>query len=448
MNRSVYLLVTLVAAAAAIFAANVAWADLTTLGVHGAVGLASFAALAILSEAQAIDFSVGPGGRYARSSIAFLPLLACTIVFPKAGAISAAIAVLVFEEFSSDNRAPWKFAFNLSQGVLSVGFAATVYEALGGTHAPAPGTTLHLGVIPFTGLVVTFVFTNVIAVAAFLALRQKQDFREIAHKLVSSGGNTLLGLLASPIAVFAAILYKEFYVAGLVLITLPLLLVRYSYLSKVQLEQANRDLLTVLVKAIETRDPYTSGHSVRVSRLARTIANDLDLPRRKVIEIETAGLLHDIGKIDAVYAPLINKSAALSETERAEIRTHATKGADLLQSLASLGEEVINGVRHHHERFNGTGYPDGLAGKSIPIAARIIAVCDAVDAMLSDRPYRPALTFKETQHELRRCAGSQFDPDIVRIIIERNTLERAASLVSSEDGTERADPRVPQSTGF
>src|SRR5690606_24983971 len=211
------------------------------------------------------------------------------------------------------------------------------------------------------------------------------------------------------------------------------MLIRYSYLSKVQLQQANRDLLRALVKAIETRDPYTSGHSLRVSSLARAIAEDLGLSRRQVEQVETAALLHDIGKIDMVYAPLIRKPGELTPEERTVIQSHATKGAELLRSLSSVDEEVIRGVRHHHERYDGSGYPDGLAGKVIPIAARIIMLSDSIDAMLSDRPYRRALTVEQARVELLRCSGTQFDPDIVEAILRANTLERADGLRISLD---------------
>jgi putative nucleotidyltransferase with HDIG domain len=207
------------------------------------------------------------------------------------------------------------------------------------------------------------------------------------------------------------------------------MLMRVSYQSKLQLEEANRDLLKVLVKAIETRDPYTSGHSVRVSTLSRAIAEDLGLPRRRVDVVETAALLHDIGKIDSVYEAVIRKPHDLTEVERILINTHATKGADLLESLSSVSAEIIRAVRHHHERFDGTGYPSGLLAEEIPIGARIIMLSDAVDAMLSDRPYRRALPLAKVRSELIRCSGDQFDPSIVRAVLANNTLERAAALI-------------------
>lgn len=213
---------------------------------------------------------------------------------------------------------------------------------------------------------------------------------------------------------------------------LPLLLIRYSYLSKVQLQQANRDLLKVLIKVIETRDPYTSGHSLRVSNLARLIAEDLGLPRRHVEQVETAGLLHDIGKIDAIFASIIQKPSDLTEDELRVIKTHAVKGAEFLKSMTSLNDAVIEGVRHHHERYDGKGYPDRLRGDAIPLYSRIIMICDAIDAMLSDRPYRSALPVEAVERELLRCAGTQFDPEITRVIVRHGTLSRARELVRRE----------------
>jgi putative nucleotidyltransferase with HDIG domain len=158
----------------------------------------------------------------------------------------------------------------------------------------------------------------------------------------------------------------------------------------------------------------------------------MGLSARQVERVETAALLHDIGKIDALYAELILKPHDLTPDERDVIKTHATKGADLLRNLSAFDEEIIKAVRHHHERYDGKGYPDGLAGEAIPLPSRIIMLCDSVDAMLSDRPYRPARTVEFTEQEVKRCAGSQFDPAIVDVMLARGTLHRATSLVKAE----------------
>jgi putative nucleotidyltransferase with HDIG domain len=341
-------------------------------------------------------------------------------------------------------RSVWKILFNVSQSALSYGLAAVVFRAL----AQVTDATIDLSTIagvadtffPFYGLAVTFFGLNLLFVSVATALRDEERIRDVLTEAAGrGGGNLFYDLLASPIALGAAFLYQTLYVGGLLVVVLPLLLLRHSYLSAIQLEQANRDLLRVLVKAIETRDPYTSGHSLRVSTLAKAIARDYGVRPQEISSIENAALLHDIGKIEALYAEIISKSSSLSEEERDVIRTHATRGADLLQSLTSLDVGVIKGVRHHHERYDGKGYPEGLSGKSIPLAARIIMICDAIDAMLSDRPYREALSIRHVKAELDRCSGTQFDPDIVRAILAHNTLERAELLVERAGARARSD---------
>jgi len=386
-----------------------------------------FIALGILSEALAIDFALGPDRR-GKSSITFLPLFACVTIFPTAAAVLTIVVVLAFTELKQNQRLLWRAIFNFSQGILAVGLASCTYTTIRDLR---PHDAI-VEIVAFAGLAVTFFAVNLLIVSGYYSLCQPRSLFAVVKDLIGPGaGNLLYDLLASPIALAAVVLYRQLYVGGLLLVLLPLLLVRHSYLSRYRLEQANRDLLRVLIKAIETRDPYTSGHSVRVSTLARAIAEDLGLRGRTVEQIETAALLHDIGKIDSVYASIIGKPRELTEEERRIIRTHATRGAELLRSLTSLPEEVIAGVRHHHERYDGSGYPDGLSGEAIPLAARIVMLCDAIDAMLSDRPYRRALSIEQARAELQRCAGTQFDPHIVEVILRCNTLERVARLEPS-----------------
>lgn len=428
MNRQAYTYVVVVSAAAIALVLLLPWDGLYALGLHHGLGLAMFTAVAVLSEGLAVDFSVAQN-RTAKSSIGFLPLFASAIIFPPIAAVAATLLVHGFTELVLRERVYWRAAFNTAQHSISIGLGALVYDLAG----RPPWGSLAI-VVAFCGLALTAFLVNSLLVSGFYAVRQKQSFFHITRKIFAGGGGIHYGLLASPIALVAAILYDSFYIGGLLMLILPLMLIRYSYLSKVQLQQANRDLLRALVKAIETRDPYTSGHSLRVSSLARAIAEDLGLPRKKVEQVETAALLHDIGKIDMVYAPLIRKPGELTPEERAVIQSHATRGAELLRSLSSVDEEVIRAVRHHHERYDGSGYPDGLAGKAIPIAARIIMLSDAIDAMLSNRPYRGALTIEQARLELLRCSGTQFDPDIVEAILKSNTLERVgASRIPLDD---------------
>lgn len=428
MNEKAYAYVCSVIAVAMVVIVGQPWAELTSLSARDSVGLLAFTALGVLAEAVAIDFSVG-STRKAKSSIAFLPILACSLTFPLGATLVAVAFVELFTDLIIRRRAAWLVGFNAAQGVLAIFLAVQAYSTLGGI-VPAVG---EFNFIAFAGLAITFFAVNIILVAFLYTIRQSGDLLNVVKGLVGpNAGNLFYGVLASPVAVFAAILYDYLYIVGLLLMILPLLLIRFSYLSNVQLQQANRDLLRVLIKTIETRDPYTSGHSVRVSNLAKMVAGELGLPKRTVDATETAGLLHDIGKIESVYSEIIQKPSDLTEEEHKVIKTHAVKGAELLRSLTSFSDEVINGVLYHHEHYDGSGYPCGLVGKSIPIVARIIMLCDSIDAMLSDRPYRPALTVGQVQEELMRCAGSQFDPTIVDVIVRSDTLHRALALIKSE----------------
>lgn len=419
---------------AAIFVGSLDWADFLIVLRTEIGGLAAFVVLGALSQALAVDSIVGDA-KPVKSSIAFLPLLALAVVYePPAVVLAAGGMVAVNELFVRPNRSWNRAVFNVSQSILAYGIGALVFHEVllwvsGSTEFQSVSDFANI-FFPFFVLSVVFFSLNLLFVSSAVAIREElpiwQVIRETAGK---GGGNLFYDLLASPVALIAAFLYLNFGVTGLLAVVLPLLLIRHSYSHSIQLQKANRDLLQVLIKAIETRDPYTSGHSVRVRSLAKMIAEDMGLRGSTVSDIEHAALLHDIGKIDALYAEIISKEAKLTAEEQDIIKTHATKGADLLRSLTSLNDDVIAGVRHHHERYDGSGYPDGLAGKSIPIAARIIMLCDAVDAMLSDRPYRRALPTSKVRNELERCSGTQFDPDLVTTVLDHSTIERAIKLV-------------------
>jgi HD-GYP domain-containing protein (c-di-GMP phosphodiesterase class II) len=179
-----------------------------------------------------------------------------------------------------------------------------------------------------------------------------------------------------------------------------------------------------MVKAIEARDPYTSGHSLRVSEMSRAVAVELGLSAREIEQVETAALLHDVGKIHEEFAPLLRKEGRLTDEETALMQTHSTKSAELVGIISKFHGFIQESVRHHHERWDGQGYPYGLSKKAIPLAARIILIADTIDAMTTDRPYRKRLPLDVVLAELQKCKGTQFDPELIDVVVDSIAVRR------------------------
>ncbi len=452
-KRAVHLYVWAVCLAASALALSMDWGSLALLERPHLWGMATLITLAVIAEGQAVTIRVGQTS--SGSSIAFLPLLTIVLLFGPAATVLAMLVNGVIAEYVIRRKEALRANFNVGQYVLSTALAGLTYRAAGGealilsaSDASAAPLMTQLG--PFVLFGVVFLVVNNTAVAGAIAISQDLRLKEVWGRLVGqTGTNILSDFLIGPIALAVAALYLQVGIVGLVLAILPLFFIRRSYLTTLQLQHANRDLLKALVKAIETRDPYTSGHSLRVSHLARRIAERMNLSPTAVEEVETAALLHDVGKIDAVYTGILAKPDALTPEERSVIQSHVTKGEELLRNLASVPESVIMAVRHHHEREDGTGYPDGLKESQIPIGSQIIAVCDAVDAMLSDRPYRKALGVPVVQAQLVEHAGKQFNPRLVQILLDSDLIGEYAAIMRAshtQPGVviDRLSPELPQ----
>lgn len=180
-------------------------------------------------------------------------------------------------------------------------------------------------------------------------------------------------------------------------------------------QRVYRETLASLSNALEAKDAVTSKHTEEVVRLAVAVAAELDLDLEAVRNVELGAVLHDIGKVRVPEA-ILNKPSSLTDEEWKVMRTHPEVGERILQPIQSL-QAILPIVRHHHERWDGGGYPDRLVGRAIPLGARIVAVCDAFRAMTEDRPYRASVEEAEALSELKSCAGSQFDPDCVEALM-------------------------------
>jgi putative nucleotidyltransferase with HDIG domain len=183
-----------------------------------------------------------------------------------------------------------------------------------------------------------------------------------------------------------------------------------------ELEQGLRETIEILNDAVESRDPYTARHSQRMRRVALAVGRALDLGDAQLAALETAALFHDIGKI-GMPDSILTKSEHLTREEQALMREHVTRGADIVARFPPFRSSVP-AIRHHHERWDGLGYPDRLAGEDIPLEAGIVGLADAWDTMTSDRGYAPALSLGDALAEIRAGRGKQFSPRVVDALWE------------------------------
>jgi putative nucleotidyltransferase with HDIG domain len=324
--------------------------------------------------------------------------------------------------------------FNTAQYMLAAGLAGGVYRGLGGRVGIE---SFSFGFLPFLAAVIVFFLVNFGSVSLAVAAAGGMSFRESWAKVV--GGSLLYDLFSSSLALLLAYLYVKFEFIGLGVLVVALFFVRHMYQMNLQVEQVNRELLELMVKAIEARDPYTSGHSVRVAEYARSVARELGLSTKQVDHIATAALLHDVGKIYEDFALILRKEGRLTPEERMTMQTHPVRSAELVGTIGALRGAVQAAIRHHHENFDGTGYPDGLSGDQIPIGARIIMIADTIDAMTTDRPYRVAMSLGRAIEELDKYAGHQFDPRLVQLVAKSAAIRRL--LGAEARGTQ--PPSVP-----
>jgi putative two-component system response regulator len=196
-----------------------------------------------------------------------------------------------------------------------------------------------------------------------------------------------------------------------------------------KIRNAFLNAITSLAYALEAKDKYTSGHSQRVAEISVAIAAELGLSKPEIEKIRLAGLIHDIGKI-GVREVVLNKPGKVSAKEYQHILSHSDIGEHILTPIVE-DEAILKAVRHHHERYDGTGYPDGLSGEEIPLAARILAVADTYDAIISGRPYRAPESIPTACAEIKHHRGSQFDPKVVDAFLRiRKSAELANTGIS------------------
>lgn len=356
----------------------------------------------------------------AQTSMEFISQLGAIPLLGPAGAVLIALLTSVLADFVLRRKDRTKALFNTAQCVLAVAAASYAYVSFG-AQPNLFDLPFYETFPPFIVAVLAYFATNSGLVCYVISLSEGKPFHEVWRD--AAGGLIVFDLAISPVAYLVSVLYVQWGAFALLAAILPIIGLRYSYGVNIELQQLNQDLLRVLIKTLEARDQYTSGHSARVAERSRKLAISLNLRPSKVRLIETAALLHDIGKIDLAYGEILRQAGPLTPVQRDLIRAHPDKGVEILEAVRSINPEILKCVRHHHEWYDGSGYPVGLSGEEIPLGARIIMISDAIDAMMTDRPYRSALSADDIRQELVRNSGTQFDPDLVDITLQSGVLD-------------------------
>ena len=372
---------------------------------------------------------------------------------------------------SSHLRAWYIQPFNMSKCIIS-GAVSYYILSLAPVQINESLTITHLTVILLT--IITYVTVNQVILGLVLSLARGFTFREagifrdailIEIPLSSIGYVSVELLHRNPLAVLfilapIALIYQAFMLPKVQDDAVKALEGVNSDLSQANqsILRLNAELFRTLAKVFDMRDPYVGGHAAQVAKYAVAIATEMGLPGEQIEVIRQSAYMHDIGKL-AIPEVILHKPARLTETEYEFIKRHSDIGADLLAATEGMSH-LAEFVRHHHEHWDGGGYPMRLAGEEIPLESRILNLCDSVEAMASDRPYHRSMNTRQIVAEIQRQAGKQFDPAVVDVFVRlvggigaglvvnsaRTVAEQlAASILVSESLSQRLfDPLLTQ----
>ncbi|WP_083273493.1 HD-GYP domain-containing protein [Geosporobacter ferrireducens] len=309
------------------------------------------------------------------------------------------------------NSSIYKRLFNGSAYAISLAIAVFVYKFVDAKYGFL--SLMGLNSIALIVSVCIYICINISIFSILMSFLFNMHFKQ-ALKENSWLGVNILGL--SPLGTVIAIAYQSYGWFSVVLFFGPLLIARYSFKLYMDMRHVYFETIKALSNAMEAKDEYTTGHSYRVADYAVGIAEQMGLKPDRVEQIRTAAILHDIGKI-GISDSILNKCGQLESNEYLEIQKHPEIGAKILAGVDFLAE-VADIIKHHHERYDGKGYPDKLEGPQISIESCILAVADAYDAMTSDRPYRRAMNQQTAVNIILEQAGKQFNPVVVKSFID------------------------------
>ena len=360
-----------------------------------------FIVLSIIAEFMPVDLPMG-----GRVTIGFPIDFVVILIYGPLFAICVTFIGEILGDIFNRKMIWYKTIFNASQYALSAGVAGIVYQKLGGVVGLV---NISNYIIPAAICAISYFLINSSLFMIVISLAE-------GVPILSVWKNRIRGIIATyialaPIGFVMALVYTSIGVWGIILFFFPLFLARRSFELYTKMRKMYLETIRALAAAIDAKDPYTKGHSERVAETSVALAQELNLSGRDIENIEYTALLHDIGKI-GIADSILGKKDSLTSQEFDKIKEHTIMGANIIEPIDFLKNSYW-AIYHHHERYNGGGYPDGLKAKDIPLCARIIGVADAYDAMGSDRPYRKKLSKEKILKEFTEQSGKQFDPQIV-----------------------------------
>jgi len=298
----------------------------------------------------------------------------------------------------------YKTLFNISNYAISTYLISITINYYNNLY----GSSLLLNSIQFLSVICIFIFTNTLILSILISLLTNDNFIQTFINLLKFG---LLAIPMAPFGYLIAYLYTRYNLLGILLLMIPVLFARYTYILYVETKIKYMETIEVLMHALESRDKYTEGHSRNVARIVEMIARELKFSESKIEELKLAAYLHDVGKI-GISDAILNKPGKLTEEEYNIIKQHPEIGYQIVKDIKDLGR-IPEIIRYHHERYDGKGYPAGKKGEELGIDVFILQLADSIDAMMTDRVYRKALSQEEVMREIITNSGNQFHPKVV-----------------------------------
>ena len=378
------------------------------------IGIILFIFLSTISELLAVNM------KYGSVSVGFAINFAAILLFgPYAACIIASFGPVL--RMRDGKLISWyKRLFNMAALGITTGLAGIAYINVGGSLGKI---NLLDNSLALTLAIITYLLVNNFTMAAVISISQNIKLREVWINNLKWTVPNYLAL--SVLGFLIAGIYLELGIMAILLFFIPLTLARQSFKMYQDIKDVHLNTVQALISTIEAKDAYTKGHSERVAELSAQIAREMNYSESEVEKIKYAGYLHDVGKI-SLENNILNKEGKLSKKEYEIVKEHPEVGADILKNVKYL-EEVADFVKYHHERLDGSGYPEGLEDEQIPEGAKILAVADVYDALTSNRPYRSAWKRNKAFNLLEEDAGEVLDEEVVEKLFDLLKERKKAS---------------------